>query len=248
MMRKAAFFRPGRLIFLLALGLVTSTVMASDAPLTLRFSDSPAGTELPAGWKNYPMSRHKAKASIRLVRDADGTVLNIDANRSAGGIAHGLKLSPDHLLRWRWKVDHSVANANLEKKHGDDFAARVYVFFDVPTSALTFGERIKLKLAGAVMGQKLPRAALCYVWDNKHPIGTITPNAYYGAVRTLVLQSGNGHAGQWQTQQRDIAADFRAAFGRPAPPVIGVAVASDTDNTGGHVEAWFGDLTFSPHP
>jgi hypothetical protein len=233
----------------LALCLATSSAMAmlSDASLSLRFSDSATGTRLPAGWKNYPMSRDKAAASVRLDRDGDATVLHIHADKNAGGIAHMQKLSANQVLSWRWKVDHSVAKADLENKHGDDFAARVYVFFDVPTSELTFGERIKLTLARSVMGQELPRAALCYVWDNKHPIGTIAPNAYYGAVRMIVLQSGDTHAGQWQTQHRDLAADFRAAFGRSAPQVTGVALASDTDNTDGNVNAWFGDLVFSPH-
>lgn len=226
-------------------GLAAAPALAVDGSLSLRFSDSATGTLLPAGWKNYPMSRHKAKARIELVRDGDASVLHIDARQSAGGIAHALKLPPDQRLHWRWKVDHSVVRANLETKRGDDFAARVYVFFDVPASALTFGERLKLRLARTVMGHELPRAALCYVWDNTHPVGTIAPNAYYGAVQTIVLQSGDANAGQWQTEQRDLAADFRAAFGRPAPSITGVAVASDTDNTGGHVNAWFGDLTFS---
>ncbi len=237
-----------RLLLCLGFSLATSSLMASDASLSLRFSDSTPGAPLPAGWKNYPMSRHKATANVRLERDDNTTTLHIDADRSAGGIAHTLKLSPDQVLSWRWKVDHSVINADLEKKHGDDFAARVYVFFDVPLSALTFGERIKLKLARSLMGQELPRAALCYVWDNKHPIGTIVPNAYYGAVRIIVLQSGDSRAGQWQSQQRDLAADFRAAFGRQPPQVTGVALASDTDNTDGHANAWFGDMIFSAHP
>lgn len=234
-----------RMILCTALVLAATTAMASDAPTILRFSNSAPGTQLPAGWKNYPMSRDTATASIRLVRDGATTVLHIEANKDAGGIVNRVHLSADHRLSWRWKVDHSVAKADLEQKHGDDFAARVYVFFDVPSSELTFGERIKLKLARAVMGVDLPRAALCYVWDNTHPIGTIAPNVYYGAVRTIVLQSGNGKAGQWQAEHRDLAADFRAAFGRPAPAITGVALASDADNTGGHVNAWFGDVSFS---
>ena len=211
--------------------------MAGDKALSLRFSDSATGSWLPPGWKNYPMSRHNTKAGVMLIRDGDVTVLHIDANRGAGGIAHALKLPLDQLLRWRWKVDRSVANANLEKKRGDDFAVRVYVFFDVPASALSFGERIKLRMARAVIGHALPRAALCYVWDNTHPVGTIAPNAYYGVVRTIVLQSGNADAGQWQNERRDVDADFRAAFSRPAPQITGVAVASDTDNTKEHVNA-----------
>jgi hypothetical protein len=185
-------------------------------------------------------------SDIRLVSNKGSTVLQARASNSAGAAVHPLAVpAQGTLLAWRWKIDRPVASADMATRNGDDFAARVYVFFDVPASALTFGERIKLRLARTVMGHELPRAALCYVWDNTHPVGTIAPNAYYGAVRTIDLQSVNAHACQWQSEHRDVAADFRAAFGRPAPSITGVAVASDTDNTRGHVNAWFGDLTFS---
>ena len=59
----------------------------------------------------------------------------------------------------------------------------------------------------------------------------------------IVLQSGAARANQWVTESRDVAADFRAAFGSDAPRVTGVAVGSDTDNTGERVTTWFGDLT-----
>jgi hypothetical protein len=104
---------------------------------------------------------------------------------------------------------------------------------------------MKLSLAGRTLGHEMPTAALCYVWDNRHPVGTMAPNAYSDLVRVIVLQSGDAHAGTWQLQQRDLAADFRAAFGRPAPRITGIALASDTDNTRGHVKAWFGDLTLA---
>ena len=138
-----------------------------------------------------------------------------------------------------------VAKADLAHKSGDDFAARIYVFFDVPKSALTFGERIKLGLARHAMGVDLPNAAICYVWDNSHRVGTIAPNPYFAAVRTVVVESGNAKAGRWQVENRDLAADFHAAFGRAAPKVTGIVLAADTDNTRGHTEAWFGDLELS---
>lgn len=107
---------------------------------------------------------------------------------------------------------------------------------------------MKLDLAKRTLGHAMPTAALCYVWDNRHPVDTIAANAYFGVVKTIVLQRGNAHAGTWQSQRRDLAADSRAAFGRPAPRVTGIALASDTDNTGGQVKAWFGDLTLAPAP
>ncbi len=221
---------------------------AAPAVLTLRFSGTSPGVTLPPGWKAYAMSRHLPAARMVVERDAGDEVFSIDADGAAGAITHVLDLPATTTLSWRWKVDRSVAKADLSKKSGDDFAARVYVFFDVPRSQLSWLQRVKLDLASRRLGHEIPTAALCYVWDNRHPVGTIAPNAFTDLVRTIVVRSGNVHAGTWQLQQRDLAADFRAAFGRAAPRVTGVALASDTDNTGGHVTAWFGDLQFTSEP
>lgn len=233
-------------VAVLLLALVTSVAIGADASTWLRFSDATPGSSMPSGWQPYRMSRRHAMAQISIVRDAATSVLHIDADHAAGAVAHKLDLPAATLMSWRWKVDHSVARADLTKKHGDDFAARVYVFFDLPRSALSFGARMKLRLAHMVFGFDLPTAALCYVWDNHHPIGTVAPNAFYSGIKMIVLQTGDSHARQWQTQHRDLAADFRAAFGRPAPHVSGVALSADTDNTGGHVNAWFGDVQLAP--
>jgi len=41
---------------------------------------------------------------------------------------------------------------------------------------------------------------------------------------------------------RDLRADFRRAFGEEAPALIGIAIATDTDNTGENARAWYGDV------
>ena len=227
------------------LALAAPAVVSATA-ITLRFSDTAVGQVLPLGWKAYAMSRHHPAAHMAIVRDGNDDVFSIDARHAAGAIAHVLDIPASTTLSWRWKVDHSVAKGDLSKKSGDDFAARVYVFFDVPRAKLSWLQRTRLDLARRALGHEMPTAALCYVWDNRHPVGTIAPNAFSKLVRTIVLQSGNVHAGSWQSQQRNLAADYRAAFGHAAPRVTGIALASDTDNTGGNVKAWFGDLTLAP--
>ena len=47
-------------------------------------------------------------------------------------------------------------------------------------------------------------------------------------------------------EARDVAEDFRAAFGAAAPAITGVAVSADTDQTQEKVTAWFGDLRLEP--
>ncbi len=216
--------------------------------VTLEFSHAVQGSDLPDGWRPYATARGAPMADIRVVRDQGDRVLQISADDDAGAVVHPLHLPAQTLLSWRWKVDHSIANADLTRKDGDDYAARVYVFFDLPSDALSLGQRIKLSLARHVTGQELPTAALCYVWDNTHPVGTSAANAYYSGVRMIVLQSGNANAGQWQTQTRDLAADFRAAFGQPAPRVTGIALGVDTDNTHGQARARFGNIHLETHP
>ena len=241
-----AFRRSRQLCTFVLLLLLALATWAAPAAISLRFSDAPPGASLPAGWKAYAMSRHHPAAQMAIVRDGGDNVFHIDADHAAGAIAHVLDVPAATSLSWRWKIDHSVANANLSKKAGDDFAARVYVFFDVPRSRLSWLQRLKLKLASRSLGHAIPTAALCYVWDNRHAVGTIAASPYSDQVRTIVLQSGNALAGTWQVQRRDLAADFRAAFGRPAPRVTGIALSVDTDNTRGHVQAWFGDMTLTP--
>jgi hypothetical protein len=59
----------------------------------------------------------------------------------------------------------------------------------------------------------------------------------------IVLQSGPRRVGQWVSESRDVAADFRAAFGFEAPAVTGVAIGNDTDNTHERVTTWYGDIS-----
>lgn len=120
--------------------------------------------------------------------------------------------------------------------------ARLYVMFDYPLSRLPLLEQGRIRLARTVAGELVPAAALCYVWDATLPVGTTLWNPYTDRVRVIVVESGPRRVGQWVSTQRDIAADFRAAFGEAPPAISGIAVGADTDQTGGSARAWIGDI------
>ncbi len=239
------------LVLAAVLALAGTAGAAADGPpraaAPTPFSTAAPGAGLPPGWHSYLLPHAKAPEFL-LVKDGDATVLRVHTDVAAGTVAFDTRLDPatNPLLAWRWKVDRSIANADMMTKAGDDFAARVYVFFDVPLDSLPFRARASIRIARLVYGGPVPTAALCYVWDNKHAVGTSAWSPFSDRVRTIVLQSGDAHAGQWQEQARDVAADFRAAFGQAAPPVTGIAIGNDTDQTGATVTAWFGDFTFGP--
>jgi hypothetical protein len=185
------------------------------------------------------------RTQYTLVEDGGATVLKAVAHASASGLTRKLHANPAEypLLRWRWKVANLIKDGDLHKKEGDDFPARLYVMFDYPLSALSFGDRIKLQLARAFYGSDLPAATLCYVWDGNAPAGTIAPSAYTDRVRIIVVESGAAHVNRWVTVVRDISQDFKAAFGQEPPEMSAVALVTDTDNTGASATAWYGDIS-----
>jgi Protein of unknown function (DUF3047) len=226
---------------------MVSFALALEPAAIAPFSGAEPGPALPSGWSLLTLS-HKKAPEFTLVRDEGVTVLHVHSQAAVGSVAFRLDADPraKSLLTWRWKVDHPLAAASFGTKEGDDFAARVYVSFDVPASSLTFTQRAKMKLAKLIYGADLPTAAICYVWDNHQPVGTSAWNPYTDRLRMVVLESGNSRAGQWVAESRDVEADFRAAFGPgwngATPAISGVAVSSDTDQTLETVNAWFGDL------
>ena len=62
------------------------------------------------------------------------------------------------------------------------------------------------------------------------------------SVCTIVLQSGNGNAMQWQTEERDFVADYARCFNRTPKKLSAVAIMADTDDTRSQITAWFDDL------
>jgi len=153
-----------------------------------------------------------------------------------------LKKTP--ILCWRWNVDGPVARADMTKKSGDDYAARIYVGFDMPDSALSGSTKFKLGLARALLGKDVPDAALIYVWDNVHPVGTARKSAYNDRTQLIVSETGGGRARSWVSERADIASDFAKAFTNLPGTPVGIALAADGDNTHSTGRAAFSDIHF----
>ena len=131
----------------------------------------------------------------------------------------------------------------MTTRAGDDYAARLYVAFDLPDAAMSGGTRFKLGVARRLFGTAVPDAALNYVWDNRHPVGFRARSAYTHRAELIVAETGSGKAGSWVVERVDVAADFARAFGSAGKP-IQLAVASDTDNTKSRARAAFADIHF----
>jgi hypothetical protein len=211
------------------------------------FSKARAGATLPEGWRTYHLADASRATEYSLARVDGRIALRAQADASASALIHPLRADPAATpwLTWEWRVDTVLDRADASTREGDDFPARIYVLFDYDRSRLPLGQRARVAMAQMFRDEPLPLAVLCYVWDNRHAPGASFWSAYSDRVRIIVVRSGSRQAGSWVRESRDIAQDFREAFGELPPVVTGIVVAADTDNTGERSVAYFGDISLS---
>lgn len=231
-------------------------LLAAGIPGGIARAAGPGTAAEPAAWVGRFAKDHDAWREVRLepdltpnefqYREWDGVqALEV---RSASGMSLmarplDVDLEATPVLCWRWRVAASIAEADMRQRQGDDYAARVYVSFELPEAAMGFGLKARLALARAVWGPDLPDAAVNYVWDNRNPPGTEQANAYTDRAMMVVLRTGDAEAGQWVWERRNVKTDVSRLFA-PGARAVQLAVTADTDNTGTSAHAGFADFHF----
>jgi hypothetical protein len=218
-----------------------------SAPIPVPFSSSKAGAGLPRGWEPVKLSERKRPTAYSLVDDGDGVVLHAQATGAASGLAQffrfDIRIAP--IVEWRWKVSGMVEGSDNRIGAKEDSPARLLFAFDGDKSSLPLLERSIFYITEKLSGRELPYALLQYIWAREIPVGTILEHPHTRRVRMLVVASGPGGIGRWHSLTRNLYDDFRRAFHEEPGLLTGVGVLTDTDNTGGSVEAWYGDIQFS---
>ena len=234
--------------FLCAAALAVCTLAQADSAEALRTFSNARSEQPPAPW-HFTSLPNKTPTRFEVVQEGAQKVLKVEADQSYGNLVHATRvpLNPSTTLAWRWRVDTFVEDANLRTRAGDDGAAKLCVFFDLPAERLSFGERTRLALARRTTGEEVPSEALCYVWDKKEARGTALVNAFTQRMRMVVLESGAAaDKAAFVSERRNLLADYKRAFGDEAgdtlPDVVAVAVSADADNTRGHGLAYFSDI------
>lgn len=214
------------------------------------FARGAEAATIPPGWRHQLLPRVRRANQFAFVDDAGDSVLQVQSDASASMLVApmAIDLAATPYLRWRWKVSKSLSGSDVRTKAGDDYAARLYVLFDLPLGRLSLADQLAIRTARLLDGGDVPTAALCYVWGSAQAPGRTAWNPYTSRLRMIVVESGAAFAGQWRQAVRDVARDYREAFGGEVPPVTAVAVGADTDNTRDSVEARFGDLSFGSAP
>jgi hypothetical protein len=182
------------------------------------------GTEGLTGWEPKIF---KGSTEYLIEQDNGRAVVKAVSHATASGMVRKIHFDPSiyRYLRWSWKIAHTIKGGDENAKAGDDYAARLYVIFP-----------------GRYFWQM---KALNYIWANRLPKGEHVPNPFASDAKMLAVESGNGKAGQWVFEERDLLADYRLLFGTDPQSADAVAIMTDTDNTGGSAEAWYGEISLS---
>ncbi|MEA2625567.1 MAG: hypothetical protein QOD06_1612 [Candidatus Binatota bacterium] len=228
-------------------GVALSAALAAPAVLEVgRFSAATPGEVPPPGWEPLRFPRIERATDYRLQAIDGVVVVHATSRGAASGWIRKLRIDAREypLVEWRWKIDGLIEGSDVRKKSGDDYPARLYVAFEYEPSRASVLEKAKFEAARLYYGEYPPGAAINYIWEARAPLGTVVPNPYTARAMMIVVESGRGRVGTWVTEQRNLLEDFRGAFGHDPPPISGVAIMTDTDDTGASASASYGDVVF----
>ena len=133
------------------------------------------------------------------------------------------------ILSWRWKVSNTVRSAIETRKDRFDAAARVMVVFGKEQSFRMIG-------GGEPSGPRIE-----YIWASRIAKDHIFDHPGEKNCKVFVVESGEGKAGQWIYEERNILKDYKTAFGGDPEGVLAIGIETDTDHSNEMVTAFYSE-------
>lgn len=209
--------------FAIVMAGLLAAVLAKPAVLAFLVFDSRIAQpgRLPEGWR---IKVTRGVPDIAVIGDSQGSVLHFRSRGSSFGLERGVdvNLAEYPYLSWRWKVSKLPPEGDFRHARTDDQAAQVLVAFE-------------------------DRRILTYLWDSNAPQGAMENASAIPLVHivAVVCRSGAAEIDQWEWEVRNVAADYRRAYGRsPVPRVKAIRLQINAQHTGAAAESYFGDVAF----
>lgn len=217
----------GYLKKLLSLGAILAFILqAYTSPLAtfVLNSASLSAGRLPSDWQ---IKVNHGRPEVSVCSDNEGPCLHLKSVKASFGLERAVDVDPAQMpfLTWRWKVTQLPNGGDFRRAASDDQAAQVLVAF-------------------------ADRRIVSYIWDSSAPKGTAesASNIPLVHVFAVVCESGGAAANRWLLENRNLAADYERAYGKPAPRVKGLRIQINSQHTGSVAESYFGDVAFRSSP
>lgn len=179
---------------------------------------------LPPDWQ---VKVNHGKPEFEICSGEPAPCLHLKSSKASYALQRDVDIDPSQMpyLSWRWKVTRLPAGGDFRHSSTDDQAAQVLVAFS-------------------------DRRVLTYLWDTTAPKGTAEPASDIPLVHifAMVCESGSSQANQWLAENRNVAADYERAFGKPAPRVKALRLQINSQHTGTMAESYFGEVAFRNTP
>ncbi len=175
---------------------------------------------IPPGWQIKVNHGHP---DVSVCTDTEGPCLRLKSVKASFGLERDVDIDPAAMpiVHWKWKVTQLPPGGDFRRSSTDDQAAQLLVAFS--------DHRI-----------------LSYIWDSTAPKGAADSASFIPLVHVFdfVCESGTSDLNRWLAEERDVAADYRRAYSKPAPHVKGLRIQINSQHTGGVAESYFGDVEF----
>jgi hypothetical protein len=225
-----------------------ASTMATDSLTVGAFSTADVGAAVPDGWRELTFERGdiETPTTYEVVLQEGKRVVRAHSVQGASGLVKEVNIDPEAypVVSWSWRVDGVLENGDYRSRSGDDYAARLYLIYDVPARDLGFRGRIVYNVIQALGYSDVPTRALNYIWGNVAPVNEALDNAYTDWVKMVAVKSGNAEAGSWHSEVRHQYNDYVAIWGERPPKILGIAIMTDADDSEGEATAFYGDIVF----
>lgn len=202
---------------------------ATELPIE-RFSPTSKANSLD-GWE---LKIKSGKPDFTVVEEEGNYVLRLRSKNSSFRLEK--KINVDYrkypIVSWRWKVVKLPHGGDSRSKRTDDQAAQIYFSFSNHDGWLR---------------NRFTTDCLGYIWENLTPAISTQVCKTWEKVRYFVLRNGKDKKkiGQWVTERRNLAEDFKNIFGKEIPKYqFGIALMIDSDDTKSSAESYFDDIVF----
>ena len=216
------------LLLPLAVLLIAIAAWAADGVVVADWSKYAVGTKgIPEGWKGGTWG--SPKYDLAIIESDGQKVLHLKSDGDSSTIVMEIKgkvnLKETPILEWRWRVTKLPKGADARKSATDDEAGQIYVGWP------RFPEAVRSRIIG-------------YIWDTTAPVGSDFKSEKTSTVHYIVVESGPAKLGQWITEHRNVAEDFKKVYGEEPPSPGAVSITIDSDDTKSSAEAFVGSILF----
>ena len=228
-LKPACSFSRNAIILILLLFLLETSVFAAGPDILYR-----ENFDSLAQWEPLTFPKINTHTTYTLVPEGGKSILKAESRASASALVYRrtFNIYENPRIRWRWKVTQLSDRGNPKEKTGDDYPIRIYVMFQYDPDKATLGDRLIYGATKAIYGKYPPHSTLNYVWTGHSLPERFLVSPYTEKARMVILEKGKQRVGQWVEESVNVLTDYRQAFGKDPPAVAGIAVMSDTDNTG----------------